>query len=143
MKTGKKIHRVEVPGFEQGPVKRHGCPSHGIGLTPDEKEIWVTDGANSRLHVFNVTVMPPDYVASIKLRDQPGWVTFSIDGTLAYPSTGEVIDVASRKIVAVLRDEMGREVQSEKMLEIIVCGNQPMRAGDQFGIGRPIEDEEF
>ena len=38
LQTGKKLHRVEVQGFEKGPVKRHGCPSHGIGLTPDEKE---------------------------------------------------------------------------------------------------------
>ena len=44
--TGKKLHRVEVQGFEKGPVKRHGCPSHGIGLTPDEKELWVADAHN-------------------------------------------------------------------------------------------------
>jgi hypothetical protein len=37
--TGKKLHRVEVQGFKPGPTKRHGCPSHGVGLTPDEKEI--------------------------------------------------------------------------------------------------------
>ncbi|MBV8879144.1 MAG: hypothetical protein JO332_04180, partial [Planctomycetaceae bacterium] len=41
--TGKFLHRVEVPGFKKGPVKRHGCPSHGIGLTPDETEVWVVD----------------------------------------------------------------------------------------------------
>ena len=35
--SGKKLHRVEVAGFNKGPVKRHGCPSHGIGMTPDEK----------------------------------------------------------------------------------------------------------
>ena len=35
--SGKKLHRVEVKGFKKGPTKRHGCPSHGIGLTPDEK----------------------------------------------------------------------------------------------------------
>ena len=46
LKTGKKLHRVEVAGFEKGPVKRHGCPSHGIGLTPDEKELWVVDAYN-------------------------------------------------------------------------------------------------
>lgn len=28
--TGKKLHRVEVQGFNIGEVKRHGCPSHGI-----------------------------------------------------------------------------------------------------------------
>ena len=135
LKTGKMIYRVEVQGFKKGPVKRHGCPSHGIGLTPDEKEIWVTDGANSHLHVFDATLMPPKQVASIKLRDQPGWVTFGIDGTYAYASTGEVIDVGSRKVIAQLRDEAGREVQSEKLLEIATFGNQPMRVSDQFGVG--------
>ena len=37
LRTGKKLHRVEVQGYEKGPVDRHGCPSHGIGLTPDEQ----------------------------------------------------------------------------------------------------------
>lgn len=37
--TDKRLYRIEVQGFERGPVKRHGCPSHGIGLTPDEKEV--------------------------------------------------------------------------------------------------------
>ena len=55
LKTGKKLHRVEVEGFQQGPVKRHGCPSHGIAMTPDETEIWVTDGHNEHLHVFDAT----------------------------------------------------------------------------------------
>jgi hypothetical protein len=44
--------------------------------------------------------------------------------------------VASRKIVAQLRDERGQDVQSEKMLEIVVGPAGPRRAGDQFGIGR-------
>ena len=40
LKTGKMLHRVEVQGYRQGPVKRHGCPSHGVALTPDELEVW-------------------------------------------------------------------------------------------------------
>lgn len=116
--TGKKLHRVEVAGFQKGPVKRHGCPSHGIGLTPDEKEIWVCDATNQRMHVFDATVMPPKQVASLKVRDEPGWITFSIDGKLAYPSTGDVFDVATRKIVTSLTDETGAAVASEKLLEI-------------------------
>src|SRR5213592_3284842 len=144
--TGNMLHRVEVEGFEKGPTKRHGCPSHGIGLTPDEKELWLTDAHNSRLHIFdvrlltsaatNATVKPPKQVASIALRDQPGWVTFSIDGKYAYPSTGDVIEVATGKIVAGLQDERGIDVQSEKMLEIDFKDDQPVRAGDQFGLGR-------
>ncbi len=136
LKTGKKLHRVEIQGFEKGPVKRHGCPSHGIGLTPDEKELWVCDGHNSLVHVFDATVMPPKQGVSIKLRDQPGWVTFSRDGRFAYPSTGEVIDVKTKKIVVALTDEKNREVHSEKMVEIDFKDGVPVRTGDQFGVGR-------
>jgi DNA-binding beta-propeller fold protein YncE len=134
--TGKKLYRVEIERFHKGPTRRHGCPSHGIGLTPDEKELWVCDAFNSRVHIFDAMVMPPKQVASVALREQPGWVTFSLDGRLAYPSTGEVIDTKTRKIVAALQDEKGRQVHSEKMLEILFVGGEPVRAGDQFGLGR-------
>ena len=137
--TGKKLHRVEVAGFQPGPVKRHGCPSHGIGLTPDEKEIWVTDGHNQHLHVFDATVMPPKQIASIKVRDEPGWVTFSLDGTLAWPSTGDIIDVSTRKIITTLTDETGAKVMSEKMVEVRWQGDKVIRTGDQFGVGRRTE----
>ena len=136
--TGKMLHRVEVQGFKMGLPKRHGCPSHGVGLTPDEKEAWVCDAANQRMHVFDATVMPPKQIASIEVRDDPGWITFSLDGKLAYPSTGEVIDVATRKIVATLKDETGAAVHSEKVVEIHFAGDAPVRNGDQFGIGRVI-----
>lgn len=136
--SGEMLHRVEVQGFSQGPVKRHGCPSHGIGLTPDEQEVWVCDAFNQRLHVFDNTVMPPKQKESIAVRDQPGWITFSIDGRFAYPSTGEVIDVKTRKVVTTLQDEQGNPVQSEKMVEIHMDGRKAQRAGDQFGIGRAL-----
>jgi DNA-binding beta-propeller fold protein YncE len=136
LKTGKVIHRVEVQGFKQGPVKRHSCPSHGVGLTPDEKEVWCCDAFNSSMHVFDATAMPPKQTASIKLREQPGWVTFSLDGKFAYPSTGDVIDTKTKKIVATLTDEEGREVHSEKVVEIVFADGTVVRCGDQFGLGR-------
>src|SRR5205807_4848810 len=34
LKSGKVLQRVEVQGFAKGMVKRHGCPSHGVGYTP-------------------------------------------------------------------------------------------------------------
>lgn len=138
LKSGKKLHRVEVPEYKPGKVKRHGCPSHGIGLTPDEKEVWVVDAFNERVHVFDNTALPPKYVQSVKLREQPGWVTFSLDGKFAYPSTGEVIDTGTKKIVATLAEENGKEVHSEKMVEIHFRGETPVRTGDQFGLGRKV-----
>ncbi len=137
--TGQKLYRVEVQDFSKGPVARHGCPSHGIGLTPDETEIWLTDAHNRRLHIFDATSLPgalPKQITSIELRDEPGWVTFSLDGRYAYPSTGEVIETATKKIVATLKEESGGAVHSEKILEIDFAGNQPVRTGDQFGLGR-------
>lgn len=135
VETGKVLYHVEIPDYKPGTLKRHGCPSHGIALTPDEKELWVVDGANNAIHVFDATVMPPKQVAIVELCDFPGWVSFSIDGREAYSSTGEIIDTQSRNIVASLRDETGRRVQSEKMLEIEFDRSKPIRAGNQFGIG--------
>jgi hypothetical protein len=92
LKTGKKLASVVVEGWEMGPVRRHGNPSHGIGLTPDEKELWVCDGHNMRLHIFSA-VPPYQQLSTIPVQDMPGWITFSVDGKYAYPSSGEVIDV--------------------------------------------------
>lgn len=136
IRTGKMLARVEVTGFQKGPTKRHGCPSHGIGLTPDEKEVWIADAFNQRIHVFDNTVMPPKQIASLPVREQPGWVTFSIDGKYAYPSTGEVFDVKTKKQITTLADEKGGEVHSEKMVEIDFKDGKPIRTGDQFGLGR-------
>lgn len=136
LQTGKKLYHVEVQGYKQGPVKRHGCPSHGIALTPDEKELWLADCANDAIHVFDSTVMPPKQITSIKARDCVGWLSFSMDGKVAYSSTGEIIDVATKKVIASLRDENGHDVQSEKVLDLIIENGKVVRAGNQFGVGK-------
>jgi hypothetical protein len=135
--TGKVLVAVDIEGAK-GKPKRHGCPSHGVALSPDERELWVTDSVNRRLHVFDATRMPPKKLGEpVVLRDEPGWVTFGLDGKYVYPSTGEVIEAATRRIVSQLRDEEGRDVQSEKMLEIdFDTAGKPVKAGDQFGVGR-------
>ena len=136
LKTGTKLSRSEVAGFKTGPVKRHGCPSHGAGLTPDGRELWVCDAFNQSLHLFDVTREPAVQKETIKLRDEPGWVTFTLDGLHALPSTGEVINVQTRRVVRQLTDEQKRAVMSEKMVEIHFKGGEPVAAGDQFGVGR-------
>ncbi len=81
--------------------------------------------------------MPPKYLESIKLKDEPGWVTFTVEGDYAYPSTGDVIDVKTRKIVGQWKDEEGKPVvESEKVVEVDFRDGKPVRAGDQFGVGR-------
>jgi YVTN family beta-propeller protein len=136
LETGAVLDRIEVRGFSVGPA-RHGVPSHGIALTPDEHEIWVTDGANKCLHVFDNTVAPPRYRESVVLSDEPGWITFARDGRFVYPSTGDVIDGKTHVIVTRLVDETGTAVMSEKMVEVDFDPAGVVSAtGDQFGVGR-------
>jgi DNA-binding beta-propeller fold protein YncE len=134
IRTGKKLYRIEIAG-EKGPVKRHGCPSHGIAMTPDETEIWVADGPHNKIHIFDATVMPPRQKTSIPVKDLPGWITFSIDGRTVYSSSGEVIDARTKRVITNLKDEQGHDFQSEKLLEIDLDGDKVVRAGNQFGIG--------
>lgn len=135
LKTGEKVASVPVKGWDKGPVRRHGNPSHGIALTPDEKEIWISDGHNMRIHVFSGT-SPYQQLTSIPLSDMPGWINFSLDGKYAYPSSGEVIDVKTRKILYMLQDDNYNTVSSEKLIEVFMKDGKATKIGDQFGLGR-------
>jgi len=136
LRTGAVVGHVEVPGVTPGKSPTHGIPSHGIAMTQDESEIWIADNANNYVRIFDATVMPPTLKTSVKVRDEPGWITFGIDGKLGYPSTGDVVDVKTKQIVATLQDENGDNAESEKMLEIDFAGGKPVAAGDQFGKGK-------
>ena len=78
----------------------------------------------------------PRQIASVPVRDEPGWITFTLDGRHALASTGEIIRVEDRTIAAALSDELGRPVHSEKMLQIDFRDGLPLRNADQFGVGR-------
>ena len=136
LKSGQVVQHIAVPGVTAGRSPTHGIPSHGIAMTQDESEIWLADNANNSLRIFDATVMPPTMKTSVAVRDEPGWITFGIDGRLAYPSTGDVVDVRTKQIVATLQDEQGANAESEKMVEVDFAGGKPSAAGDQFGKGK-------
>ncbi len=136
LRTGAIVGHVEVPGVTPGRSPTHGIPSHGIAMTQDESEIWLADNANNYVRIFDATATPPRLKTSVKVRDEPGWITFGIDGRLAYPSTGDVIDAKTKQVVATLQDENGANAESEKLLEIDFAGGRPSAAGDQFGKGK-------
>ena len=135
LQTGLILDRVVVEGYQMDVADKFECPSHGVGLTADERELWVADGVDNRLHVFDATTYPPVASTTIEVRAQPRWITFGINGRYAYPSTGDVIDRESKKVVATLEDERGSFVHSERMLEIQFIGPNPIRAGDQTSSG--------
>ena len=139
VKTGKVIQTIQVQGFgwSRERLTGHGCPSHGVALSPDEKEVWVVDGANSMVHVFDNTVTPAKQIKSIKMRDEPFWLTWSANGKWVYAASGDIIDAGTKTVIAQLKDEMGREVQGEKAIEILFnTDGRATKAVDQFGVGQ-------
>jgi len=132
--TGQKLYTVMVRGME-GQHRR--C--HGIGLTPDETEVWLVDQNEKRLYVFDATVMPPVQKEHINTSAKThGWITFSMDGRFAYPDTGDVIDAKTKKIIGTLEDADGNRVMSSKFIEIHFRDGDPIRVGQQMGLGRVI-----
>jgi DNA-binding beta-propeller fold protein YncE len=118
LQTGLILDRVAVEGYDKDAAAAYECPSHGIALTPDGRELWVADGVRNRLHVFDASVYPPAAIAVVELSAQPRWIAFSADGRYAYPSTGDVVATATRKIIGALEDQDGAKVRSESFFEI-------------------------
>jgi len=141
--TGKIETKVEVTGFgwpdkwnvTPRPRIPHACPSHGIALLNEESEVWLCDGINNYIHVFDNTKQPPRQIDSIKTSGGPYWITPSLDNKLAYVSSSDVIDVKTRKIVGQLKDEYNRPMYSEKMLDMLFVDGKLTKVVNQFANG--------
>ena len=110
----KEVGRVELPNdvppekVDKGPF--NASPSHGIGVAPDGKTLWVTSRPNARVYTYSL----PDLKllpGAVDLGGRPDWVTFTPDSKLLYIATENtdsvvVIDVAARKEVT--RIKVGR-----------------------------------
>ena len=116
-------------------VKRHGCPSHGIGMTPDEKELWVTDCAHNRACTSSTSRSCPRRRRPASKSEMSRLGDVHPRRRVHLPSTGEVIETSPQEVVT-LKDETGRQVQSEKLVEIDFAGVNRLRVGHQFGVGR-------
>ena len=149
VKTAKVIKRIEAPA-EMWKAKwadpnlqfyGHGAPHHGIAMLPDESEIWIPDSINDQVLVFDNTGEWPvlNMAKAIKSNGEPnGWITFGLDGKYAYMASGEVVDVATHKVVTELKDEFGRWMDSEKVVDMTFDENgKLLRAVNQFSQGDP------
>ena len=131
--TGKVIHRV-LAG--DGHIEHR---THGIALTPDEKEIWISDQQGKRLYIFDATQMPPRETGHVDLSiGGHGWVTFDLAGRYAYCHTPDVIDARTKKVIATLKDEQGKPFCSSKFFEVVMRDGKVTAVSDQFGVGRAM-----
>ncbi|HZL33991.1 MAG TPA: hypothetical protein VFC78_01695 [Tepidisphaeraceae bacterium] len=121
--------------YPDGPRQNHR--THGIGLTPDEKEIWIAIQGDSAIYVFDNTANPPTQKARLEVsKAGHGWIGFSRDGHYAYTSSVEVFDAKTKKVAAILKDEMDKPVCGSKFVEVDFKDGQVSAVGDQFGVGR-------
>jgi len=145
VKTGEVVKRIEAPAelwkAKWADVTQHfyghACPSHGIALTPDESELWVVDNINYGVLVYDNTGEWPVLKSSFPTTASADWITIGIGGQYAYLSSGDVVDVKTKKIVAQMKDEYGRQMHSEKLLEISFSNGKLVRTVSQFAEGIP------
>jgi YVTN family beta-propeller protein len=124
----KMIHRVpaELPDEQKKAASR----SHGLGIRPDQKEIWECDVEHHDVHVYDITSEVPRQIATIPIGSQIYWLTFSPDGKTCYVAArgaGEVavIDTHSKKILT--RIPVGKE--PKRLLVVTVPEKSGIGAG--------------
>jgi YVTN family beta-propeller protein len=99
----KVIHRVEA--FVPEELLRKPSRSHGIGIRPDQKELWMSDVYHDRIYVFDLSTEPPRQTATIVMKGGGYWMCFAPDGKHCYISerigdSVAVIDTANKETVA-------------------------------------------
>jgi DNA-binding beta-propeller fold protein YncE len=96
--------RVELGRLPDGVPKPYlDTFTHALMLSPDERELWVTDCVNDLVRIVRLSDMRQ--VGQIRVGHFPHWFTMRPDGQVAfvslwYSDAVAAIDVASRKVLA-------------------------------------------
>jgi DNA-binding beta-propeller fold protein YncE len=151
IRTGKVLYTEGFgPRFGYDPATfAPSAPSHGISLSPNQRQLWVIDAPNDYVHVFDVAGLPsraPRRIADIRLRHdltgseagcsydcaRDGWLLHSRSGCYVYVGdSGEVISTVTRREVAflpALRD-------TRKYVEIDWRAGVPVSTTGRQGLG--------
>jgi YVTN family beta-propeller protein len=117
--THAEVKRITLPsepggyGVAEG---RTGTPSHGIGITPDGKSLWVASTQSNALFQYALpslelmghTELPHVFPQGSKPTGSvPEWITFTPDSKVLYVSNSadrsvSAVDTETRKIVAII-----------------------------------------
>jgi len=146
LNTNKILYTVPVQGFT---APAGSTSSHGITISPDEKELYLIDTPNSYVHVFDISGLPntaPTQVANIPLSPalsgsespclydcgKEGWMLHVADGRyVVVGDSGDIIDTTTRKIAYYLPAVNN----TRKFLEIDWQNGQPIFTTTRQGMG--------
>ena len=93
-------HRQPLTDDEKTTFSR----AHGIGITPDQKEVWTNSVNHGVVYAYDRTAEPVRLIARIPVGASPYWVAFSPDDRFGYIALAQddaiaVIDVATHKLI--------------------------------------------
>ncbi len=125
LQEGKTIRRVELPALPAGTeIPPYDTLTHGLALTPDERELYVTSMAGKAVYAFSV----PDLrqLAKIDVGRYPNWISITPDGTQVWVSNQlgdsvSAIDTRTKKVVATI--PVGHEPKRLLAVDVVVQSN--------------------
>lgn len=114
-KTHRETQRVMLPDEPQRGNAHSGAPSHGIGVSPDGKMLWVDSSVASGVFAYSL----PDLklVGNVATGSTPDWLTFTPDSKFVY-----VANAGDNYVSAV-------DTQTFKVTARIAVGEVPKRNG--------------
>jgi len=125
----KEVTKVPLPEppteYDHGGYRTNE-PSHGIGVSPDNKTLWVTSIPNNAVYAYDLPSLkmvakvdlPGEKVVgkNLELSAVPEWVTFTPDSKFMYVSD------AGQRSVSVI------DIQAKKRIAVIPVGEVPKRS---------------
>jgi YVTN family beta-propeller protein len=114
-KARKEIQRVHLPDEPRRGVAHSAAPSHGIGVSPDGKMLWVDSSVASGVFAYSL----PDLklLGDVATGSTPDWLTFTPDSKLVY-----VANAGENYVSAV-------NTQTLKEVARVAVGEVPKRNG--------------
>src|SRR5207302_8755647 len=92
----KVVRRVEMPAEHPKPHVHPYEPintlTHGLALSPDEKELWVTSLLDDAMYIYDVNSQ--NIVGRVLTGIVPNWVVFSPEGIYVCVSNTATVDVS-------------------------------------------------
>ena len=123
----KEVARVQLPAAKaefETDGDRATAPSHGIGVAPDGKSLWVTSIPNNAVYVYSLADLALVGEVALPSLKLPGhrpisavanWVTFTPDSKTVYISN------------AALRSVSAIDTKSMKLIAVVPVGEVPKR----------------
>lgn len=104
--NGNKIDRVQLPGPSVATIcekLEHRTPTHGLELSPDGKQLWVTSLSDNGVYLYDLATKKIS--KQIPTGTCPNWITVSPDGQYVMVSNSasddaSVIDTRTRREIA-------------------------------------------